>query len=127
VGLARVGGIRRLSVTNIRNPNTGAPGRSRDIAALRSDCVLPADVNQGPPCGPDSPVAKGAPFAFAGVWGPLTGQRGTNANPIVVGGHQLFSFLTTEPNAIVQPIHQNTMPLILTEEILRPLARGRHG
>jgi putative SOS response-associated peptidase YedK len=73
------------------------------------------------------PWPRGAPFAFAGVWGPLTGQCGTNANPIVVGGHQLFSFLTTEPNAIVQPIHQNTMPLILTEEILRPLARGRHG
>jgi putative SOS response-associated peptidase YedK len=32
------------------------------------------------------------------------------------GGHLLYSFLTTEPNAIVKPIHQNEMPVILRED-----------
>jgi len=55
------------------------------------------------------------PFAFAGIWRPWTGTRGTKANP-VTGDHRLFSFLTTEPNDIVRPIHAKAMPVILTEE-----------
>lgn len=39
-------------------------------------------------------------FAFAGIWRPT--ERG-NA----------YSFLTTEPNAIVEPIHPKAMPVIL--------------
>lgn len=30
------------------------------------------------------------------------------------GEHELFGFLTTEPNAIVAPIHPKAMPAILT-------------
>jgi putative SOS response-associated peptidase YedK len=30
------------------------------------------------------------------------------------GMHELFGFLTTEANAIVAPIHQKAMPVILT-------------
>jgi putative SOS response-associated peptidase YedK len=55
-----------------------------------------------------------APFAFAGIWRPWTGRRGTKANP-VEGDHLLFSFLTTDPNDIVRPIHAKAMPVILTE------------
>src|ERR1700761_161136 len=55
------------------------------------------------------------PFAFAGIWRPWTGTRGTKANP-VTGDHQLFSFLTTHANDIVRPIHAKAMPVILTEE-----------
>lgn len=54
-------------------------------------------------------------FAFAGLWRPWTGKRGTKANP-VEGDHELFGFLTTEPNAVVKPIHQKAMPVILREE-----------
>jgi putative SOS response-associated peptidase YedK len=54
------------------------------------------------------------PFAFAGIWRPWTGVRGTKANPMT-GEHMLFSFLTTEPNDIVGPIHAKAMPVILTE------------
>jgi putative SOS response-associated peptidase YedK len=39
--------------------------------------------------------------------------RGPKRAP-VESGHQLFSFLTTEPNAIVAPIHPEAMPVILT-------------
>ena len=32
----------------------------------------------------------------------------------VEGEHELFGFLTTQPNAIVAPIHSKAMPVILT-------------
>jgi putative SOS response-associated peptidase YedK len=52
-------------------------------------------------------------FAFAGIWRPWTGTRGTKAAP-VEGEHLLFSFLTTEANAVVRPVHAKAMPVLLT-------------
>ena len=54
-------------------------------------------------------------FAFAGLWRPWEGVRGTKADP-AEGSHQLFAFLTCEPNAVVSPIHPKAMPVILTTE-----------
>lgn len=54
-------------------------------------------------------------FAFAGLWRPWTGRRGTKTNP-VEGDHELFGFLTTEPNAVVKPIHRKAMPVIVAEK-----------
>jgi putative SOS response-associated peptidase YedK len=54
------------------------------------------------------------PFAFAGIWRPWTGPRGTKAAP-EEGEHRLFSFLTTDANDIVRPVHAKAMPVILTE------------
>jgi putative SOS response-associated peptidase YedK len=54
-------------------------------------------------------------FGFAGIWRPWTGARGTKADP-VIGEHRLFSFLTTNPNSIVKPIHEKAMPVILTPD-----------
>lgn len=51
-------------------------------------------------------------FAFAGIWTDWNGTRGTKAKP-VEGNHRLFGFLTTEPNAVVEPIHAKAMPVIL--------------
>jgi putative SOS response-associated peptidase YedK len=78
-------------------------------------------------------------FAFAGLWRPWTGTRGTKADP-VDGEHHLFAFLTCAPNAEVAPIHPKAMPVILTTpeecdawmtapipealELQRPLADG---
>jgi putative SOS response-associated peptidase YedK len=55
-------------------------------------------------------------FAFAGIWRPWTGVRGTKAeNPDrSEADHRLFSFLTTEANGIVEPIHPKAMPVLLT-------------
>jgi putative SOS response-associated peptidase YedK len=55
-------------------------------------------------------------FAFAGIWRPWTGVRGTKAeNPDrVEAEHHLFSFLTCEPNGVVGPIHPKAMPVLLT-------------
>ena len=57
---------------------------------------------------PDRPL-----FAFAGIWTQFRGDRGPKSKP-VPGPHLVFGFLTTEPNAVVAPIHPKAMPVILT-------------
>lgn len=49
---------------------------------------------------------------FAGVWRVWSGDYGTKKEPNV-GEHALFSFLTTEPNDLVRPIHAKAMPVVL--------------
>ncbi len=56
----------------------------------------------------DRPLA-----AFAGIWTEFKGDRGTKSKPIP-GPHLVYGFLTTAPNAIVEPIHDKAMPVILT-------------
>ena len=51
--------------------------------------------------------------AFAGIWRPWTGTRGTKADP-QAGEHRLFAFLTCEANDVVRPIHAKAMPVLLT-------------
>jgi putative SOS response-associated peptidase YedK len=53
------------------------------------------------------------PFAFAGIWTPWSGARGTKKDP-VEGNHLLYGFLTTDPNGVVGPIHPKAMPVCLT-------------
>jgi hypothetical protein len=48
-------------------------------------------------------------FAFGGLWTTFNGDRGTKSKP-VPGPHQVYGFLTTAPNAIVEPIHPKAMP-----------------
>lgn len=50
---------------------------------------------------------------FAGLWTPWRGVRRVRD-----GEHdfELYGFLTTSPSAVVQPIHQKAMPVILTNE-----------
>jgi putative SOS response-associated peptidase YedK len=102
-------------ITNIRNPSSP---HWRAWLKPGYRCLVPANAF----CEPDESKPcvwhwfaldeARTPFAFAGVWRPWTGRRGTKANP-VEGDHLLFSFLTTEPNAIVQPVHKKAMPVIL--------------
>jgi putative SOS response-associated peptidase YedK len=54
-------------------------------------------------------------FAFAGIWTTFSGDRGTKSKP-VPGPHQVYGFLTTSPNAVVEPIHPKAMPVILTTD-----------
>src|SRR4051794_15972603 len=104
------------AVTNIRNT-----GSSYWRAGLKPErrCLVRAtafwEYAPGKPAlpywfalGEDRPL-----FAFAGLWRPWTGTRGTKADP-VEGEHHLFAFLTCEPNAVVAPIHAKAMPVILT-------------
>jgi putative SOS response-associated peptidase YedK len=43
------------------------------------------------------------------------GDRGTKSKPIP-GPHLVYGFLTTTPNAVVEPIHPKAMPVILTTD-----------
>lgn len=51
--------------------------------------------------------------AFAGIWTVFKGDRGTKSKP-VPGPHNVFGFMTVNPNAVVKPIHPKAMPVILT-------------
>jgi putative SOS response-associated peptidase YedK len=52
-------------------------------------------------------------FGFGGLWTEFKGDSGTKSKPIP-GPHLIYGFLTTAPNAIVEPIHPKAMPVILT-------------
>jgi len=50
-------------------------------------------------------------LAFAGLWTPWTSVRKAKEGEVSI---DVYGFLTTEPNAIVAPIHPKAMPVILT-------------
>src|SRR6201989_2473234 len=61
---------------------------------------------------------------FAGIWTTWHGKRGTKANP-VGGEHQLFGFLTTEPNDVPAEIETwMTAPAEEALELQRPMPEG---
>jgi putative SOS response-associated peptidase YedK len=66
----------------------------------------------------DRPLA-----AFAGIWTTFNGDRGTKSKPIA-GPHQVYGFLTTAANAVVEPIHPKAMPVILTTDEERDVGMG---
>lgn len=61
-------------------------------------------------------IDENTPHAvFAGIWTVWEGERGSMKTPRP-GVHELFAFLTTEPNSVVKPIHPKAMPVILTSD-----------
>ncbi len=103
-------------VTNVRNTGSSY-WRAWMAPAYR--CLVPVtafcEYAAGKPAvptwfalGQDRPL-----FAFAGLWRPWTGTRGTKTDP-VDGEHQLFAFLTCAPNAVVGAVHPKAMPVVLT-------------
>ena len=50
---------------------------------------------------------------FAGIWTRWTSVRKVKEGEAT---NDLFAFLTTEPNAIVAPVHAKAMPVILTTQ-----------
>jgi putative SOS response-associated peptidase YedK len=116
----RAGGF---PVTNIRN--TASP-HWRAWLKRENRCLVPANsfAEYAPEPNPatkkkdvvwfalndDRPL-----FTFAGIWTEFKGDRGTKSKPIA-GPHLVYGFLTTEPNAVVAPIHPKAMPVILTTE-----------
>ena len=95
-------------VTNIRN--TASPHWRRWLG-VDHRCVVPATAFSEYGARPD-PVTKRKPlhwfardptrplFFLAGIWTPWQGTRGSARTPRT-GDHQLFAFLTCEPNAVV--------------------------
>ena len=88
---------------------------------VESRCVVPFTSfaeNEILPDGSRPPVWFGLdesrPLAFfAGIWTRWTSVRKVKEGETT---NDLFAFLTTEPNAIVAPIHSKAMPVILTTQ-----------
>lgn len=111
-------------VTNIRN--TTSP-HWRPWLGVGHRCLVPATAFSEYGIRPD-PVTKRKPlhwfaldetrplFFFAGIWTPWRGTRGSMRTPRP-GDHELFAFLTCEPNAVVGRVHPKAMPVILTQAV----------
>jgi putative SOS response-associated peptidase YedK len=103
-------------VTNVRNL---ASPHWRRWLGLESRCVVPFtsfSENELLPDGSRPPVwfalDETRPLAFfAGIWTRWTSVRKVKEGETT---NDLFAFLTTEPNALVAPIHAKAMPVILT-------------
>lgn len=99
-------------VTNVRN--TKSP-YWRAWLKPEFRCLVPAtsfcEYNDSQPKVPHwFALAESRPlFAFAGIWRPWTGERKKEMRE-----HLLFSFLTTEANNVVRPVHAKAMPVMLT-------------
>jgi putative SOS response-associated peptidase YedK len=110
-------------VTNIRN--TSSP-HWRMWLKPESRCLVPFNsfAEYAPEPNPETKKKDVVWFAlndarpltaFASIWTTFKGDRGTKSKPIP-GPHQVYGFLTTAPNAVVEPIHPKAMPVILTTD-----------
>jgi putative SOS response-associated peptidase YedK len=103
-------------VTNVRNL---ASAFWKPWLKVEHRCLVPVAQFAEPDPEKPKPRAErwfarsdGQPMFFAGVWRTWDGDRGPKSKP-VSGPHQIFSFLTCEPNGVVKPIHPKAMPVIL--------------
>jgi putative SOS response-associated peptidase YedK len=99
----------KANVTNVRNT---ASGYWKPYLKAGQRCLVSATAFSEPDRNTSKPVVfrwfarpGGELFYFAGIWREWEGNRGTKKMPNV-GKHLLFSFLTTEPNGVVEPIHE---------------------
>jgi putative SOS response-associated peptidase YedK len=110
-------------VTNIRN--TSSP-HWRGWLKPENRCLVPFNsfAEYAPEPNPETKKKDVVWFAlddnrrltaFAGIWTEFKGDRGTKSKPIP-GPHLVYGFLTTSPNAVVEPIHPKAMPVILTTD-----------
>ena len=111
------------AITNIRNTKSGF---WKPMLKPECRCIVPATSFCEYNDKPDPKTKRKTPFwfalsdkrplfFFAGVWKEWTGTRGTKADP-VTGKHLLYSFLTTDGNKTVAPIHATAMPVMLTKK-----------
>jgi len=103
-------------VTNIRN--TSSPHWRRWLKP-ESRCLVPftsfSEFNKAEGGDIWFAFSDERPLAFfAGIWTP----QWSSVRKVKIGKEttDLFGFLTTEPNAVVGPIHPKAMPVILTSE-----------
>jgi len=118
----RMKGNADSGTTNIRNLQYA---HWQPFLGVESRCVVPVTsfAEPSPTPGqkdPETGVQKNFWFAlsedrplffFAGLWTPWQGVRKVKEGP---GEHELYGFLTTKPNALIAPIHEKAMPVILT-------------
>lgn len=104
-------------ISNIRNIKSA---HWRPLLKQQFRCLVPftafSEYEDSSPKGKKqirwfAPRDRGMLF-FAGICGEWWGDYGTKKEPNQ-GTHRLFSFLTTEANDLVRPVHAKAMPVIL--------------
>jgi len=136
----RVKGKADYGTTNIRNPQYA---HWQQYVGIENRCVVPVTSFAEPsPTPADKDPETGIQrnywfalsqdqplFFFAGMWTPWHGVRRVKDGP---GNFELYGFMTTKPNALIAPIHEKAMPVILTtrEEVEKwltaPWSEARH-
>lgn len=120
----RVKGRADYGTTNIRNPHYR---HWQQYLGVEHRCVVPVTsfAEPSPTPGdkdPETGIQRNYWFAldetlplfvFAGLWTRWHGVRRIKDGP---GDFELYGFLTTRPNAVVAPIHEKAMPVILTTQ-----------
>ena len=111
----------RSPTSAIRHRRTGGAGSSQRTAVWSRPTSLPnmhrsrTRRRRKRTWSGSRSTMTGRLFAFAGIWTTFNGDRGTKSKPIP-GPHEVYGFLTTAPNAIVEPIHPKAVPVILTTD-----------
>lgn len=102
----------RHPVTNVRNTSSGYWKSFKP----EQRCLVPVSAFAEPDRNTSKPVVfrwfarptdsdgYRLPFFFAGIWRQWEGDRGTKKAPNV-GTHLIYSFLITEANGTVEPVH----------------------
>jgi putative SOS response-associated peptidase YedK len=116
-GPKATGGAPVTNIRNIKSPHW------RPLLGAQHRCLVPftafSEYEDASPKGAKvirwfAPPDRGTLF-FAGICGEWYGDYGSKKEPHV-GTHKLFSFLTTEANDLVRPVHAKAMPVILRGE-----------
>lgn len=113
-GPPQFGGAPVTNIRNVKSPHW------RPLLGEAHRCLVPftafSEYEDSSPKGKKvirwfAPPDRGIAY-FAGIWRTWTGDFGSKKDPNV-GEHTLFSFLTTEANELVRPIHAKAMPVVL--------------
>lgn len=114
-GPQSTGGAPVTNIRNIKSPHW------RPLLGAQHRCLVPftafSEYEDASPKGKKqirwfAPPDRGMLF-FAGITSEYYGDYGTKKEPNV-GTHKLFSFLTTEANDLVRPVHAKAMPVVLS-------------
>jgi putative SOS response-associated peptidase YedK len=117
-GPPQFGGAPVTNIRNIRSPHW------RPLLGNQHRCLVPftafSEYEDNSPKGKKvirwfAPPDRRMLF-FAGLCRDWEGDYGSKKEPNV-GTHKLFSFLTTEANDLVRPVHAKAMPVILTNTV----------
>lgn len=116
-GPPQFGGAPVTNIRNIKSPHW------RPLLGSQHRCLVPfsafSEYEDASPKGKKQIRWFAAPdrgmLFFAGISSEYYGDYGSKKEPNV-GTHKLFSFLTTEANDLVRPVHAKAMPVILRSE-----------